>query len=110
MLGVDKKFKLLFTVKVEVSATFLGDGNATMAFFYCKAGKGQLFYLNHVLTWSKRGRDGREKYLSINYDLVQHGKNMGYHVESRPDSMYGAPGGNVIDQPVMFILWKKGKQ
>lgn len=96
-------------MKLEANASFLKDGNTTMAFFYCKAGKSQLFYLNHVLTWSKIGRDGRERYLSINWDLVQHGKNMGYHVETRTENIsFASIQGNIIDDPVVFILWKKG--
>lgn len=99
---------VLISVTLEASATFLREGNKTMAFFYCKTGKSQLYFLNHVLTWSKIGQDGRERYLSINWDLVQHGKNMGYHVESRTESVFAGLRGSMMDEPVMFIMWKKG--
>ncbi|XP_052247884.1 uncharacterized protein LOC127855988 isoform X2 [Dreissena polymorpha] len=95
-------------LRLETNVTLIRNGNTTSAAFVCRAGKGQLYYLNHVITWSKIGRDGHERYLSINWDLVQHGVNMGYSVRSMFEEQkdFATVSKNLIEEPVVFMLGK----
>lgn len=69
-------------VQLTADVRRISTTNGTMAIFRCTADQNQMYFLNHVLTWSKIGRDGRERYLSINWDLVQHGKDGKYAITS----------------------------
>ncbi|WAQ94062.1 hypothetical protein MAR_006533 [Mya arenaria] len=106
VFGISKLTNAL--VKLDASLKTSIKGNTTEALFYCRANKGQLYYLNHVLTWSKVSRDGRERYLSINWDLVQHGGNMGYAIRSQFEhgDIFNTAIKDLIQQPVVFVLGK----
>ena len=56
--------------------------NATVGFFQCTAYKNQTFFLNHVMSWSKIGNDGKEKFLSLNWQLVQDAAHPEYSISS----------------------------
>ena len=63
-----------------------------------------MYYLNHVVTWSKIGRDGREVYLSLNWDLVQEGTNSQYIITSQ---VYNDGPNN--STPIMYMYFVLGK-
>ncbi|XP_045169811.2 uncharacterized protein LOC123532443 [Mercenaria mercenaria] len=70
-------------IKLKADVIYVQNGNTTSALFRCSAGQGHMFYLNHIITWSKKGRDGREKYLSLNWDLVQQETQSQYVISSQ---------------------------
>lgn len=66
-----------------------------------------MYYLHNIITWSKIGRDGKERFLSLNWDLVDEGKKADYGISSQVHTEKS--NGNVRASPEMyFVLGKQG--
>ena len=81
--------------------------NLTIPMFRCTAnsvGHNMSYFLGHLITWSKIGMDGREKYLTINWDLTIQGKKENYIVSS---DLMGSPSmSSPMPSKLYFILTK----
>ncbi|XP_060565957.1 uncharacterized protein LOC132724982 [Ruditapes philippinarum] len=92
-------------VRLKADVEYYPNGNTTSALFRCSAGQGHMYYLNHIITWSRIGRDGREVYLSLNWDLVQEGSTSQYIITSR---LYNeGPNNGTKSSPIMYFVLGK---
>lgn len=66
-----------------------------------------MYYLNHIITWSKIGRDGRETYLSLNWDLVDSGLSPQYVISSQVFNEW-SNNGTTATVGMYFVLGKTG--
>ncbi|KAL4222470.1 hypothetical protein ACF0H5_018510 [Mactra antiquata] len=92
-------------VKLKADVIYIQNENITSAIFRCSAGQGHMFYLNHIITWSKIGRDGQEVYLSLNWDIVPEGKKLEYAVSSQVYTE--TTSGNPDASPEMYFVLGK---
>ncbi|KAL3832355.1 hypothetical protein ACJMK2_024007, partial [Sinanodonta woodiana] len=76
---------LALTRRLEAKLTEVSTNNKKSGFFHCSTNEGQNFFLTHALTWSKIGKDGKEKFLSVNWQLVDEALYPSYYITSTND-------------------------
>ncbi|KAL3832354.1 hypothetical protein ACJMK2_024006 [Sinanodonta woodiana] len=83
--------------RLEVKLTEVSTSNKRSGFFHCSTNERQNFFLNNALTWSKIGKDGKEKLISVNWQLVEKALHSSYSIASTTD---------VSSTKTVFILTK----
>ncbi|KAK3596823.1 hypothetical protein CHS0354_015679 [Potamilus streckersoni] len=77
--------KALLARRLEAKLTEVSTNNKRSGFFLCSTNERQKFFLNNALTWSKIGKDGKEKILSVNWQLVDQNLYSSYSIASTTD-------------------------